>query len=128
MNDELKKLSIAFQESELLEKYYLDLSGVLINRFSNLNINGFYLDLNSLPTEPMNFKEIFIKWMIAVNIERLKAGVDPMFSLDVATRCPIWKVIKLPLRKIKLTKESMFNKPSIKSKSKKTKPGSINKK
>lgn len=128
MSDELKKLGIAFQDPMLVEKYYQNLKGIFISGLSNPDIQGMFLDLNSLPAAPYNFKEIVIKWLVYVNLPRILKGQDPIISLGLVLQCPIWKVIKPPIQKITLTKEAMFGKPSILASGKKQKAGSINKK
>ena len=126
MNEELKKLGIVFEEPELIETYYSSLKGIFVAGLSTPDQQGMILDLNSLPAGPIDFKGAVIRWLISVNLPRIKQGQDPIFPISLVRMCPVWRVVRMPIRVIKLTKEGSFNKPSIKTASKKTKAGSIN--
>ena len=77
-----------------------------------LSVSGLILDLDSLPIRPIPFKELFIRWLIAINKDRLARGLPVFINQTVVRTCPLWNLIKCPLKKIKLTKEGMFNKPT----------------
>lgn len=115
-------------EKQLLELLYNRSKGIFLQSFSKPFKNGYILDLNALPTYPIDFKEVFIKWMVKINAGRIEKGLEPIMTLDIALKCPLWKAISPPIRRVKLTKEGMFNVPSIKTINKKAKPGSINRK
>jgi hypothetical protein len=85
-----------------------------------LSTSGLMLDLNSLPSIPVNFKELFIRWLILINKDRIEKKQSILITKEIVLKCPIWKVVKCPLKKITLTKESMFNAPKPTSGSKKT--------
>lgn len=126
--DQMKLLGIALNEPGMVEQYYHKLRGIIIDSMSNNPVKGLYLDLNSLPDEPFPFKTIFIKWLISVNLDRIKKGEEIVTDISVVLKCPIWKVIKAPIKSISMNKESLFNKPTVTTLGKKTRPGSINKK
>ena len=101
-------------DSTWLESYYQKLSGLfLVN--GAVSSRGMILDLNSLPSSPVDFKKVFIKWMIDINAPRINQGAEPIMTLELALKCPIFKVIKPPLISLKLTGEGMFNKPQLKT-------------
>lgn len=127
MTDDLKKLGIAFQEPLLVEDYYKSLRGILLSESMLPDRQGMYLDLNSLPSEPIDLKGAVIKWIVHVNLPRLRDGLDPVVTLQLILKCPIWKVVKPPLKKLALSPEGMFNKPKVKTLGQKPRQGSINK-
>ena len=104
MFDELKSAWI----TELYKSY----KGILIPSVSSqLSTQGFILDLDSLPIAPIPFKEFFIRWLVSVNKDRIENNQPIIITTGIVLACPIWKAIKCPLKRITLTKESMFNKP-----------------
>jgi len=110
MADYLKHLGIAFQDPVLIEKYYSSLRGIFLIGVKNQRDNqGRYLDIDALPKSPIDFKKIFIQWMIDVNVPRIKKGEDPIMTLGLAMTCPIWKIIQPPFRTIELTREELFD-------------------
>lgn len=125
MTDALKNLAIAFQDKELLAEHYQKLKGIFLTS-SAIKDHAMILDLDSLPTTPLDYKMTFILWMISVNMPRIKAGEQPIMTLPLALKCPIWQTIKPPLVNLKMTPEKMFNKPSIKTLGKKASPKTIN--
>ena len=127
MLEDLKKIGIAFQEPQLVEEYYKQLKGIMLQTAISPNKQGFYLDLDSLPMKPVDFKSAVIKWLIYVNLPRLRAGQDAIITMELALKCPVWRVIKAPIRKLTLSPEGMFNNPTAKTVRQKAKPGSINK-
>jgi hypothetical protein len=101
---------------DLREKWitdaYLDYKAILVPSISKqLSTVGWILDLNSLPTKPFPFKELFIRWLISVNKLRIEKQQPIIITISIIKMCPIWNIVKCPLKKIKLTKEEMFNKP-----------------
>ena len=72
---------------------------------SILSKNGNFLDLTQIPKD---YKDAFIRWMIFINKPRIDKGLKPAMDIQLALKCPIWKLIKPPLVSIKLTKEEMF--------------------
>lgn len=105
---------------------YMSLKGILIPSMKNqLSKSGLFLDLDSLPIKPYPFKELFIRWLISINKQRIQSGEQVIINMKIIMLCPLWKIIKCPIKKIELTKENMFNKPIPTSKTKIQ--GSINK-
>jgi len=121
MPDLLKKMTESVDVKEI-EEHYTKLKGIL------LNTSGLFLDLNALPTTPHNLKEIFIKWLIQVNLQRIEQGLDPIVTPSLVAKCPLWAVVPPPFRNMQLTKTGMFNKPEVKNVRQKPTPGLINKK
>jgi len=106
MFDELKESWI----TEIYKSY----RGILIPSVSKqLSKNGLILDLDSLPTEPYPFKELFLRWLISINRPRIIKGEPIIITKSIVMMCPLWKVVKCPFKAIKLTKEGTFNKPKV---------------
>lgn len=123
--DDLEQLGIMPAE---VEKYLLSLRSIFVHSLKNQPMNGLILDLNYLPTAPVNFKDAVIKWLISVNLDRLRTGDEPILTLDLVLRCPVWKLVNPPLRKINMKQESLLNGPKPpKIIGKSRSPGSINK-
>ena len=100
------------QAAWITEQYASYKAILLPSMTKQLSTAGLILDLDSLPTRPYPFKQLFIKWLISINKDRLEKGL-PIFVNQVIVRtCPLWNIIKCPLKKITLTKEGVFNKPT----------------
>lgn len=124
----LLSMGIQFRDKNLIEEYYRKLNGIFITEVLTSSHAGMILDVGSLPEKPYPFKEIFIKWLIEINLPRIESGNHPIISYEVIMRCPLWRVISPPLKRMTLTKEGMFGKPSIQGTiGKSAKIGSINK-
>jgi hypothetical protein len=105
MFDELKE--------EWITQSYMSYKAILLPSMTKqLGISGLILDLDSLPIRPIPFKELFIRWLISINKDRLKQGLPIFINQQIVRMCPLWGMIKCPLKKIELTKEGMFNKPT----------------
>jgi hypothetical protein len=124
---DLSKFGIDPKEQPLVEAYYQGLKGLLLTQVDGAVSRGLYLDLTALPTEPIDFKSVLIKWLIQINLSRINRGDPAIITLDILLKCPLWQAIKPPLKSIKLTKEALFNQPTIKTIGTKPLPGSINK-
>lgn len=124
---DLLKLGISFNEPALVEKYYADMKAIFVKAVMEPTPKGLFLNLDALPMKPYDFKEIFIKWLVSINLSRIRRGEDPVCELAVILKCPIWKIIPPPLKRIDLTKQGLFNKPGQKTVSQKATPRGINK-
>jgi hypothetical protein len=122
----LKAYGIVLGNSSLVAKAYDSLRGIAVLPIEGKDL--LVLDLNSLPTKPIPFKEVFLRWALRLNEGRMLAGEDPIFPFELVKACPLWKTVRMPLRRLDMTQEGMFNKPLIKGVSKAPKLGSINKK
>lgn len=127
MPNELNDLSLNITESMLVDHYYNSLKGLFIHNLSLPNKSGLVLDLDSLPAKPPGLKQAVIRWLISVNLTRIKNGEEPIITIEVVLKCPVWKIVSPPIRRIKLTKEDLLNSPAPKTINKKSKMGSINK-
>jgi hypothetical protein len=124
----LKAYGIVLGNSSLIAKAYETMRAVPI-----LPITGkalIVLDLDSLPLKPFPFKEVFLRWALRLNEGRLLAGEEPIFPFELVRACPLWKAIPMPIKRLDMTKESMFNRPSnapaVITAKKSISPGSIN--
>jgi hypothetical protein len=96
-----------------LTDLYMSYKGILLPSLTNqLSKEGVFLDLDSLPLKPIPFKELFIRWLILINKDRIERNEGIFISRGIVLNCPLWRAIKCPMKSIKLTKESMFNKPN----------------
>jgi len=87
-----------------------------------MTTSGLVLDLDSLPTQPIPFKELFIRWLISIQRDRIEKGAGVIVTKEIVLACPLWKVVKCPLKRVKLTKEALFNRPTTSKKSIGSKP------
>lgn len=128
MANQLEDLGIKLLEPMLVEHYYSMVHGIFVHDLGQPDDRGMILDLDALPTKPPGIKEAVIRWLIAVNLTRLKGNEEPIITLKLVLQCPVWKIVRPPLKRLTLTKEKMFNKPGITTLGKKASMGSINKK
>lgn len=99
-------------QTEIITELYKEYKGIfLTSTTEQLTLAGYVLDLNSLPTHPIPFKELFIRWLISVNRQRIENGQGVFVSRELVLRCPLWRVIACPIKKLTLTQEQMFNRP-----------------
>jgi hypothetical protein len=122
--EKLKAIGMAFKSSSTIERAYETLKGIPMLPIAGDKL--LVLDLDSLPTKPLPFKEVFLRWALTANEGRMLNGDDPIFPYALVKTCPLWKVIPMPIKTLKLTKEGLFNKPSIKTASAQPKVSSIN--
>lgn len=52
-------------------------------------------------------QEYFVRWLFEVNRRRLEQGHELMVTYDIIKQCPLWKIIPMPYRNIKMTKETV---------------------
>ncbi len=52
-------------------------------------------------------QEYFIRWLFEVNRRRLEQGLELMVTYHIIKQCPLWKIIPMPYRNLKMTKEGM---------------------
>lgn len=100
------------REKWITEAYEAQKGILLLSVNDQLSTRGFILDLNSLPLKPYPFKELFIRWLIVINKNRILSGHAIIVTRELIMKCPIWKIVKCPIIKITLTKEKLFNKPT----------------
>jgi|ERR1035437_9213344 hypothetical protein len=126
--NQLEDLGIKLLEPMLVEHFYTDQRAIFVHDLGKPDDRGLILDLDALPTKPPGIKEAVIRWLISVNLTRLNGGEEPIVTLQLVLKCPVWKIVRPPLKRLTLTKEGLFNKPKIVTLGKKASPGSINKK
>lgn len=129
MTTYLEDLGVRLLEPLLVEHYYKNFRGIFIHDMGKPDMRGMILDLDSLPTLPVGIKEAVIRWLISVNLTRLKNGEDPIITLQLVLKCPVWKIVPPPIKRITMKKEKLLNSPKAPSKiGNPSKLGSINKK
>ena len=128
MASDLDKVDLQITQPMLVEHFYAKLRGIFLHDLSQPTSTGMILDLDSLPSIPPGLKEAVIKWLVNVNLSRITRGDEPIVTLELALKCPVWKIVRPPLVKLKLSKEDVFNKPKVKSIGQKAPVKNINKK
>jgi hypothetical protein len=128
MTNQLEDLGISILEPMLVEHFYTDQRAIFVHDLGKPDDRGLILDLDALPVKPPGIKEAVIRWLISVNLTRLRNGDEPIITLKLVLQCPVWKIVHPPLKRLTLTKEKLFNKPKVVTLGKKTSVGSINKK
>ena len=91
-----------FKDDKMLVEAYEKYSKILLIDSKSLQIKNTFLDLSVLQKP---FRDAFIKWMIYVNKPRIAKGDKPIMTLEIALKCPIWKVVKPKFTRMALTKE-----------------------
>lgn len=85
-------------------KSFIEENGLLFMPTINQNLalmGGLRLDLL-----PELAREIFIKWLFEVNKPRLLQGLPLLITYPIVKQCPLWKIIPMPYRQIKLNKDT----------------------
>jgi hypothetical protein len=121
-----KDVSLLFQDKFISD--YLQKNRAILITSVNKSLNSIlFIDLSELPiTNNINFPELLLRWIISVNKSRLEKGLDIIITYDIIKKCPIWKIVGMPIKSIKLDKQSL-NKSSSPTPTRKTrKIGSIN--
>lgn len=95
--------------ADAFELMYQNQRAVFLHAFDK-PINGYLLDLGALS---MELADVFLRWMTEINYERISHNEQPIMTLELAMKCPLWKVVDPPIRRISLTQEGMFNQPSV---------------
>lgn len=113
---QLKALGIVFKDSDVLAEAYSKHKSQLL--IPVVGMTGLALDLNSLPTKPFSFKEVFLKWAMQANESRIAMGREPLFTLGLVKACPLWKLVPPPFITLGMDKETLLkqtgrNKPVI---------------
>lgn len=85
-------------------KVFIEDNGLLFMPTINQSLalmGGLRLDLL-----PELAREIFIKWLFEVNKPRLLQGLPLLITYPIVKQCPLWKIIPMPYRQIKLNKDT----------------------
>lgn len=123
----LKTLGIAFKSTSLLEAAYSKYRGVaLLPLVTSIRI--LVLDLDNLPTKPIPFKEVFLRWMLQANESRMINDEEPIMSYELARMCPIWKLIKMPVKSLQMTRDKVMKPPKVITVRQQARPKGINRK
>jgi hypothetical protein len=122
----LKTLGIMLKSSGLLEAAYERYRAIPLLPLST-NMQMLVLDLDNLPVKPIPFKEVFLRWMMQANESRMINGDEPLMTYELARMCPIWKLIKMPIKSLAMTRDKVMKPPKIQTVRQQSQPGSINK-
>lgn len=123
----LKTLGIVFKSTSLLEEAYGKYRGIaLLPLVTNTRI--LVLDLDSLPIKPIPFKEVFLRWMMQANETRMINEEEPLMTYELARMCPIWKLIKMPVKSLQMTREKVMKPPKVITARQQQQPKGINRK
>ena len=123
----LKTLGIVLKSTELLESAYNQYRGLAMLPLTS-SMQLLVLDLDNLPTKPIPFKEVFLKWLLQVNETRIMNEDEPILTYDLAKRCPIWKIISMPVKSMLMSRDRVMKPPKLKTSREQTKPKGINRK
>jgi hypothetical protein len=100
-------------KSDWITQMYLTYHALILPSVDKqLSMGGWMLDLGSLPTRPYPFRELFIRWLISINKDRIASGQPVIVTYSIILKCPLWKIVKCPIKRITKTKEGLFNKPT----------------
>ncbi len=104
-------ITLLFDSNSFLQEFLSNNRALVLSEL-DLELKTFsMIDLDSLPRQPIDFREILMRWVIAVNSKRLENGDNPIITFDIIKRCPIWKDFPLKLRKMPLNRQAI-NKPA----------------
>lgn len=123
----LKELGIALRASDLLESAYNSYRMLPMLPLKT-TMQLLVVDLDNLPTKPIPFKEVFLKWMLQANEGRIMNGDEPLMTFELARMCPIWKIIKMPVRSVTMSRDRIMQAPKLKTVRQQAQPKGINSK
>lgn len=123
----LKTLGIALRSTSLLQEAYELYRGLPILPLKT-SMQLLVIDLDNLPVKPIPFKEVFIRWMLQANESRMINGEEPFMSYELAKMCPIWKLIKMPVRSVTMSRDRIMQAPKLKTVRQQAQPKGINSK
>ena len=121
------EFSSLFQD-KFISDYLLKNRGIIVPVVSKSLNSILFINLQQLPRQPVNFPEILLRWIIYVNRKRIENDQEILITYEIIKSCPIWQVIDMPIKNLKLTKESLNKSKGHKKEKKTIKMGSINKK
>lgn len=104
---DLDPLLAALASSQELGDLLKKNKALLIEGLQDLGRRGIILDLEALPSEPYPLKTIFLAWLMSVNRERIANLQEPIVTYELVMRCPLWKVVPAPLRRVSLTTQGL---------------------
>lgn len=120
------RFSSLFKDSFITE--YLKTNNAIVMPSINSSLKSILLiDLDQLPKTPINFAEVLIRWIISVNKPRIDKGLDIVITYQIIKQCPIWQVIDMPIKQMRMTQESINKNKGPTPARKTVKMGSINK-
>ena len=122
--NQLKALGIALKSTSLLEDAYQQFKALPLLPLKT-SMQLLVIDLNNLPTKPIPFKEVFIRWLLQINESRLINGDEPLLTYELAKRCPIWKLIKMPVKSVTMSRDRIMQAPKLKTVRQQQKPKGI---
>jgi hypothetical protein len=123
----LKILGIALKDTSLLQMAYEQYRALALLPLKT-SMQLLVIDLNNLPTKPIPFKEVFIRWMLQANESRMINNEEPIMSYELAKMCPIWKIIKMPVRSVTMSRDKIMQAPKLKIVRQQAQPKGINSK
>lgn len=115
-------------QDKFISDYLLKNRGIVVPAVSRSLNSILFINLQQLPRQPVNFPEILLRWIIYVNRKRIENDQEILITYEIIKSCPIWQVIDMPIKNLKLTKESLNKSKGPVPTRKTVKMGSINKK
>lgn len=107
MTAAFNNITLLFDSNAYLQDYLKENRAMILSEL-DFEVNTFsIIDLDALPTTPVDFKEVLLRWLIAVNKPRIDNGENPIVTFDLIKLCPIWKIVPLKVRKIPLNRSSI---------------------
>jgi hypothetical protein len=94
----LENIPTLFNQDRWIKDYVEKNRFVMLQNINAQLSNFFFIDLTAIPIKPINYREIFVKWLIIVNKKRLMNGEDIICNYEVIKACPLWSVIPMPFK------------------------------
>ena len=98
----LKNIPLIFEQDAWIKDYVSKNKHIIVQNINSQLNNFFFLDLTALPTKPINYREVFVKWLIIVNRQRLSSGMELLCNYEVIKACPLWSVFPIPFKRATL--------------------------
>lgn len=95
--------SLVFDPKKMSFNDYIQRNAVMM--IPGINMKMLTMGGLKLGLLPPIAQEYFIRWLFEVNRRRLEQGLELMVTYDIIKQCPLWKIIPMPYRNLKMTKE-----------------------
>jgi hypothetical protein len=95
----LKNVPDVFGQDEWIKDYASKNKQIILQNINQQLNTFFFVDLSVLPTKPVNYREIFVKWLIVVNKQRLQRGEEILCNYEIVKLCPLWSVFPMPFKR-----------------------------
>ena len=94
----LKNVPELFDQDLWIKDFVSKNKQILLQNINSQLSNFYFVDLSVLPSKPVNYREIFVKWLILINKQRIQSGQEILCNYEIVKLCPLWSVFPMPFK------------------------------